>query len=131
MILQNRTAWNIQRLFWYHWRDPLDLNATCSFCATAGLVRHDHTKKPAYNTFRGFTAETTRPQATITGGPSFGGSTNDPTPSFTFSSNEPGSTFVCRIDAGAYKPCSSPLHDPAARKRQPCLLRQGDRRPRK
>ena len=22
MILQNRTAWNVQRLFWYLWRDP-------------------------------------------------------------------------------------------------------------
>jgi Glycosyl hydrolase catalytic core len=110
MILQNRTAWNVQRLFWYHWRDPLDVNASCTFCATAGLVNYDHTKKPAYYTFRGFTAENTPPQASITGGP---GITNDTTPSFTLSSTEPGSTFVCRIDAGAYKPCSSPYTTPA------------------
>jgi hypothetical protein len=107
MILQNRTAWNVQRLFWYLWRDPnpLDVNASCSFCASAGLFKYDRTPKPAYSTFRNFVAETTRPQATITGGP---GVTKDTTPSFTFTSNEPGSTFVCRVDASAYKPCSSP-----------------------
>ena len=22
LILDHRTAWNVQRLFWYHWRDP-------------------------------------------------------------------------------------------------------------
>ena len=22
LVLDHRTAWNIQRLFWYHWRDP-------------------------------------------------------------------------------------------------------------
>ncbi len=37
-----------------------------------------------------------------------GSSTNDPTPTFSFTSNEPGSTFVCRVDGGAYKPCTSP-----------------------
>jgi hypothetical protein len=109
MILQNRTSWNLQRVFWYHWRDPLDVNAQCSFCATAGLLNHNRTPKPAYTTFRNFTAETTRPQATITGGP---GTTRDKTPTFTFTSNEPGSTFVCKIDGGAYRPCSSPYTTP-------------------
>jgi hypothetical protein len=113
MILQNRTAWNVQRLFWYRWRDPdpLDVNASCSFCASAGLFYYDRTRppKPAYSAFRSFTAETTRPQATITGGP---GVTKDTTPSFTFTSNEPGSTFFCKIDGGAYKPCSSPYTTP-------------------
>jgi polysaccharide biosynthesis protein PslG len=108
MILSHRTAWNVQRLFWYHWRDPLNTVATCSFCATAGLLNYNRTQKPAYNAFRGFVSETTPPQASITAGPSQGGFTKDPTPSFSFTSNEAGSTFVCRVDASAFKPCGSP-----------------------
>ena len=45
------------------------------------------------------------PTTTITGGPSAG--TNDPTPTFTFSS-EPGTSFECKLDSGSYAPCSSP-----------------------
>jgi hypothetical protein len=112
MILQNRTAWNVQRLFWYHWRDPLNVNASCTFCATAGLLNHDRTPKPAYSRFTGFTAETTPPRASITAGPSWGSFTRDPTPSFSFTSNEPGSTFVCRVDGSAFKPCRSPYTTP-------------------
>jgi hypothetical protein len=113
MILNNRTAWNVQRLFWYLWRDPAPSPGTyCSFCDSAGLLRYDRTKKPAYSIFRGFTAETTPPQASITAGPAQGGFTKDPTPSFSFASNEPGSTFVCRVDAGTFKPCGSPSTTP-------------------
>ena len=109
MVLNNRNAWNVQRLFWYFWRDPATHTpGTCSFCASAGLLWHDQTAKPAYNTFRGFTAEPDPPQASITSGPSQGSATNDPTPSFSFASDEPGSTFVCRLDGGSFKPCSSP-----------------------
>ncbi|MDQ3177912.1 MAG: PQQ-dependent sugar dehydrogenase, partial [Actinomycetota bacterium] len=45
------------------------------------------------------------PDTTI--GPSTG-VTNDSTPEFTFSSNESGSTFECKVDGGAFEPCSSP-----------------------
>ena len=45
------------------------------------------------------------PTTTITGGPSAG--TNDPTPTFTFSS-QPGTSFECKLDSGSYAPCSSP-----------------------
>jgi len=48
----------------------------------------------------------TPPVTSITGGPS--GPTTDPAPTFTFVSNEPGSTFTCRIDSGAEIPCGSP-----------------------
>ncbi len=114
MVLQNRTAWNVQRLFWYLWRDPRPAGGNaCSFCGSAGLLRFDRTKKPAYDTFRSFTAEVIRPQASIAGGPAQGGFTKDTTPTFSFTSNEAGSTFVCRIDGGAYKPCSSPYTTPA------------------
>ncbi len=111
MILQNRKAWNVQRLFWYLWRDPASSQggAGCSFCASAGLLRYDRTPKPAYGAFRSFAAETTPPQASITAGPAQGSFTRDSTPSFSFSSNEPGSTFACRVDASPFKPCTSPL----------------------
>jgi Ca2+-binding RTX toxin-like protein len=44
-----------------------------------------------------------RPETTIVGGPPV--LTNDATPSFTFSSDKPGVTFVCRIDAGEEFEC--------------------------
>ena len=100
MILRNRKAWNVQRLYWLLWRDPRTSHAgTCSFCASAGLLRYDRTPKPAYGAFRSFTAETTLPRVSITAGPAQGSFTRDSTPRFSFASNEAGSTFACRIDA--------------------------------
>jgi hypothetical protein len=110
MILQNRKTWNVQRLFWFLWRDPAPgsiFEGYCSICGTAGLLNYDHTQKPSYFAFRDFTAETTPPVASITSGPS--GLTNDPTPTFSFASNEAGSTFACRFDAGSFTTCSSPF----------------------
>jgi putative glycosyl hydrolase len=115
LILQNRKAWRVEHLFWFLWRDPAPDSAfahRCSFCGSAGLLRYNRTGKPAYDTFRGFTAETTPPQASITLGPSQGGVTNDPTPTFKFASNEAGSTFVCRVDARAFQDCRSPHRVP-------------------
>ncbi|HXF00465.1 MAG TPA: glycosyl hydrolase [Solirubrobacterales bacterium] len=111
MFLQNRKAWNIQRVYWFLWRDP-DPTSTyvtyCSFCGTAGILRHDRSPKPAYYAFRSFTAETTPPVASITGGPTGGSFTTDPTPTFSFASSEAGSTFVCRYDSNPFATCSSP-----------------------
>jgi hypothetical protein len=45
------------------------------------------------------------PDTTITGGPS--GTTPDPTPTFTFSSNQLG-TFRCAVDGGSFGACSGP-----------------------
>jgi hypothetical protein len=45
------------------------------------------------------------PSTQITGGPA--GPTSDPTPTFTFSSDQLG-TFQCAIDAGAFGACSGP-----------------------
>jgi hypothetical protein len=112
LILQNRKSWNVQRLFWFLWRDPAPGSpyaSHCSICGTAGLLRYDRSAKPAYYAFKSFTAETTPPVASITSGPSQGGFTKDPTPTFSFASNEPGSTFACRFDAGSFTACSSPL----------------------
>jgi hypothetical protein len=50
--------------------------------------------------------DTTAPETTITSGPT--GTTTDSTPTFAFSSSEAGSTFECRLDAGAYVACTSP-----------------------
>ena len=53
LILERREAWNVQRLFWFDWRDPSNTEAgKCSFCATAGLLNYDRTRKPAYYAFR-------------------------------------------------------------------------------
>ena len=112
LILQNRKNWNVQRLFWFLWRDaePGSIFAGyCSICGSAGLLRYDRTPKPAYTSFRSYTAETTPPVARIISGPSQGSVSNDSTPTFTFGSNEAGSTFACRFDAAAFKPCASPL----------------------
>jgi CSLREA domain-containing protein len=50
--------------------------------------------------------DSTPPETTITGGPT--GPTNDPTPTFTFSSSESGSTFQCRVDTAAFANCTTP-----------------------
>ncbi|MEK6272393.1 MAG: glycosyl hydrolase [Actinomycetota bacterium] len=55
LILHHRKAWNVERLFWFDWRDPVNPEAVrCSFCASAGLLRSDRTRKPAYEAFRLF-----------------------------------------------------------------------------
>ncbi|MDA0182327.1 plastocyanin/azurin family copper-binding protein [Solirubrobacter phytolaccae] len=60
---------------------------------------------------RTFTVDAAAPDTTIDTGPS--GSIATASPSFTFSSNEQGSTFECRLDGpggatGAYAQCTSP-----------------------
>jgi hypothetical protein len=109
LILTHRAAWNIQRLFWYHWRDPRLSQAMCSFCATAGLLRFDRTAKPAMTAFKSFSADTIPPTASITAGPPNGGLVNDATPTFKFASNQIGSTFQCHFDARPFVSCPSPF----------------------
>ncbi len=46
------------------------------------------------------------PDTTITSGPD--GRTRDSSPSFSFSSEEPGATFECRLNSGPFAPCISP-----------------------
>jgi FG-GAP-like repeat/Bacterial Ig-like domain/FG-GAP repeat len=50
---------------------------------------------------------TTPPDTAFTSAP--GGLTNDPTPTFAFSADEPGVTFACRVDAAAFAPCRAPF----------------------
>jgi len=115
LILSNRAAWNVQRIFWFLWHDPdpdSGYARLCSICGTAGLVRYDRSPKPAYDAFRAFTAETTPPEARMASGPAYGSFTNDPTPDFTFTSTEPGSTFACHFDAHPFRPCATPFSGP-------------------
>jgi len=55
---------------------------------------------------RSFTVDTTPPTTTITGGPS--GGTQNRTPKFKFTSNDPAATFECKLDSGNYAACISP-----------------------
>jgi hypothetical protein len=56
LVLHMRRSWHIQRLFWFDWRDPAaGGGASCSFCPSAGLLRHNQNPKPAYRAFRSFT----------------------------------------------------------------------------
>ena len=50
--------------------------------------------------------DTTAPETTITDGPK--GQGRGPAATFTFTSSEPGSTFECSLDGGAWAACSSP-----------------------
>jgi hypothetical protein len=113
MVLNNRRAWNVQRLYWLLWRDPNRSQAgPCSFCGSAGVLNFDRMPKPSHSAFRSFTAETIRPQASITGGPAQESVIRDSTPSFALAANEAGSTFLCRVDGRPFKPCSSPYTAP-------------------
>ena len=58
LILAQRTAWNVQRMYWFLWRDPQPGSFyahLCSICGTAGLLRYNRTAKPALATFKSFT----------------------------------------------------------------------------
>jgi polysaccharide biosynthesis protein PslG len=52
--LKKRKKWNIDRLFWFDWRDPAFGPRGCSFCPSAGLLKNDGTHKPAYKKFKHF-----------------------------------------------------------------------------
>jgi polysaccharide biosynthesis protein PslG len=55
LVLHKRRAWQIKRLFWFDWRDPrADAGVNCSFCDSAGLLKHNREPKPAYQAFRRF-----------------------------------------------------------------------------
>jgi hypothetical protein len=46
LVLSQRATWNIQRVYWFLWRDPEPGSFyahLCSICGTAGLVRFDGT----------------------------------------------------------------------------------------
>ncbi len=110
LILAKRREWNIQRLFWFHWRDPRSAKpGTCSFCGSAGLVAHNRAPKPALATFKSFAADVTPPTTKLWSGPRQGTTIRKSRPRFIFRSSEPGSTFRCGFGAQALSPCTPPV----------------------
>jgi DNA-directed RNA polymerase specialized sigma24 family protein len=96
--------------------DARDWTACTSPRAYTGLSQGSHTFRvrardahgyvdasPATRTWK---VDTVRPGTTIVAGPK--GSTSSTRATFRFSSSEPGSSFECRLDAGAWKSCGSP-----------------------
>ena len=56
LVLRKRRALGINRVLWFDWRDPAGGGRfACSFCDSAGLLRHNHQPKPAYRAFKHFT----------------------------------------------------------------------------
>jgi hypothetical protein len=112
LILNHRSAWNVQRLYWFDWRDPEPGSPAadiCIRCGSAGLLAYNRVPKPAYAAFTAFSADATPPTAKINWGPLQGSTTTDSTPTLKFVSSEPGSTFECSFDVKPPAPCSSPF----------------------
>jgi hypothetical protein len=56
LLLRERTTWNLERVYWFEWRDPPPTTEVgCSFCTSAGLLKNDREPKPAYHAFTRFT----------------------------------------------------------------------------
>jgi RTX calcium-binding nonapeptide repeat (4 copies) len=84
-------------------------NTTTAFYVTAtdpatGL------SSPCSTSPRTYVEDSAAPETTIDSGPS--GATDDTTPVFTFSANEPGARFACRFDSAAFALCASPFQAP-------------------
>jgi hypothetical protein len=56
LVEKHRDDWNVERVFWFDWRDPAAQSKVggCSFCVTAGLLSANHRPKPAYQAFKSF-----------------------------------------------------------------------------
>jgi polysaccharide biosynthesis protein PslG len=53
--LKHRKRWKVKHVYWFDWRDPpASAPIGCSFCGSAGLLRHDGSTKPAYKKFKRF-----------------------------------------------------------------------------
>jgi hypothetical protein len=56
LAMEKRKKWNIDRVYWFHWRDPPpNAPRACGFCRTAGLLKFNRTPKLSYKKFRHFT----------------------------------------------------------------------------
>ena len=58
---------------------------------------------------RSFTVDTVAPAVAISSGPAEGSTSSDPSPSFSFASNDSGASFSCRLDGGGFHACDSPF----------------------
>jgi hypothetical protein len=84
------------------------VNGPHSFAVAATDAAGNLDKSPATSnwTVNVVPGDTTPPDTSITSGPT--GTVATASASFTFTSTEPGSTFACSIDAGAFATCTSP-----------------------
>ena len=81
---------------------PSDGPHTISVCAVDPANNPDPTPDS-----RSIIIDTTAPDTTIDTGP--GAFTNDDTPELTFSSDDMGASFQCRVDGGSFQSCTSPF----------------------
>ncbi|HEY7150428.1 MAG TPA: glycosyl hydrolase [Solirubrobacterales bacterium] len=54
LIRHHRRAWHVKRLIWFDFRDPPASRGGCSFCTSAGLLKHGGKPKPAWRAFKRF-----------------------------------------------------------------------------
>jgi hypothetical protein len=55
-LKKKRHPWHLGRVLWFNFRDPRGGGVKqCSFCPSAGLLKHDFTPKPSWSAFRSFT----------------------------------------------------------------------------
>jgi hypothetical protein len=52
---RQRHRLGLRRIYWYAFRDPKHGNPRCSFCGSAGLLKSNFDKKPAWRAFKRFT----------------------------------------------------------------------------
>ncbi len=55
LIVHHRRVWHVSRLIWFDFRDPPSNRGGCSFCTSAGLLKHNGKPKPAWRAFKRFT----------------------------------------------------------------------------
>jgi GH35 family endo-1,4-beta-xylanase len=57
LLRAKRKAWKIGGIYWYTWRDPPTTgnHPVCTFCTSAGLLKNNRTRKPAYKAYVRFT----------------------------------------------------------------------------
>jgi hypothetical protein len=54
-LLRVQEKWRLDRVYWFEWRDPPpSAHVPCGFCSSAGLLRNDRQRKPAYHAFTSF-----------------------------------------------------------------------------
>jgi hypothetical protein len=52
MLIRNRASWRIGGVWWFSW---VDMNGSCQFCDSAGLLTAKREAKPAWYLFNGWT----------------------------------------------------------------------------
>ncbi len=85
---------------------PLVLTGLAQGAHTIEVRASDASANTSAAASRSWTVDTLAPQTKITGGPRK--STKAKKATLKFSSTEPGSTFKCKLDKGAWKTCKSP-----------------------